>query len=55
MRLHELWSDDSAQDIAEYAMMLAILLITVIVVIQAIGTNALAVFSRLAVALKSVV
>jgi Flp pilus assembly pilin Flp len=44
--LYRLWSNDEAQDVAEYAMMLAIILVLVIAIMQAIGTNANNVFSK---------
>ncbi len=42
----ELWQDDGGQDVAEYALMLAILLVMVVPVIRAIGTSADHVFSK---------
>jgi len=46
--LHELWSGDSGQDIAEYAVMLATILIIVVVTVRMIGGNANNVFSTVA-------
>jgi Flp pilus assembly pilin Flp len=43
-----LWLDDSAQDIAEYALLLAVILVIVITVVTAIGTNANTIFSKAA-------
>ena len=43
-----LWSDDSAQDIAEYAVMLAVILVIVVGTIRLIGSNANTVFSQVA-------
>jgi len=43
-----LWQDDSAQDIAEYALLLAVILVIVITVVTAIGTNANTIFSKAA-------
>jgi Flp pilus assembly pilin Flp len=43
-----LWSDDSAQDIAEYAVMLAVILVLVVGTIRLVGTNANNVFSSVA-------
>ena len=40
-----LWSDEQGQDIAEYAVMLAVILIIVVGTIRLIGSNANAVFS----------
>ncbi len=35
-----LWSDDSGQDIAEYAVMLAVILVLVVGTVRLIGSNA---------------
>jgi Flp pilus assembly pilin Flp len=43
-----LWNDDSGQDIAEYALLLAVILVIVITVVTAIGTNANTIFSNAA-------
>jgi pilus assembly protein Flp/PilA len=43
-----LWHDDSGQDVAEYAVMLAVVLIIVIGTIQLIGSKANTVFSETA-------
>jgi Flp pilus assembly pilin Flp len=43
-----LWSDDSGQDIAEYAVMLAVILVIVVGTIRLVGTNANNVFSSVA-------
>ena len=40
-----LWSDQSGQDIAEYAVMLAVILVIVVGTIRLVGTNANNVFS----------
>lgn len=50
--LRAMWSDDQGQDIAEYALMLAVILVIVILTVQAIGTNANTVFSKVASALS---
>jgi len=47
-RLLALWSDESGQDIAEYAVMLAVILIIVIGTIRLVGSNANNVFSSVA-------
>ena len=52
--IRRLWNDESGQDIAEYATMLAIILIVTLVTIRAIGENATTIYSRLAVVLESV-
>jgi Flp pilus assembly pilin Flp len=44
----EVWSDDRGQDIAEYAVMLAVILVLVVGTIQLIGSNASNVFSQIA-------
>ncbi len=43
-----LWPDESGQDIAEYAVMLAVILIIVIGTIRLVGSNANNVFSSVA-------
>jgi Flp pilus assembly pilin Flp len=42
------WRDEEGQDIAEYAVMLAVILVIVIGTIRLIGTNANNVFSSVA-------
>jgi Flp pilus assembly pilin Flp len=46
--LRKAWSDDQGQDIAEYAVMLAAILIIVVGTIRLIGSNANTVFSQAA-------
>jgi Flp pilus assembly pilin Flp len=46
--LRSLWSDDKGQDIAEYAVMLAVILVLIVGTIRLIGTNANNVFSSAA-------
>jgi len=43
-----LWSEDAGQDIAEYAVMLAVILVLVVGTIRLIGTNANNAFSNVA-------
>jgi len=43
-----LWSEEEGQDIAEYAVMLAVILVIVVGTIRLIGTNANNVFSSVA-------
>jgi Flp pilus assembly pilin Flp len=43
-----LWRNDEGQDIAEYAVMLAVILVIVIGTVRLIGTNANNVFSQVA-------
>lgn len=45
-RLLQLWNDESGQDIAEYAVMLAVILVIVVGTIRLIGSNANNVFSQ---------
>jgi Flp pilus assembly pilin Flp len=44
--LEQLWKDESGQDIAEYAVMLAVILVIVVGTIRLIGSNANNVFSQ---------
>jgi len=46
--LRRFWLEDEAQDIAEYAMMLAVILVIVVGTIRLIGGNVNNVFSSLA-------
>lgn len=46
--LNRLWSDEQGQDIAEYAVMLAVVLVIVVGTIRLIGGNANNVFSEVA-------
>ena len=43
-----LWTNDTGQDIAEYAVMLAVLLVIVVGTIRLIGSNSNTVFSQVA-------
>ena len=43
-----LWREEQGQDIAEYAVMLAVILVIVVGTIRLIGTNANTVFSSVA-------
>jgi len=43
-----LWLNEEGQDIAEYAVMLAVILVIVIGTVRLIGTNANTVFSQVA-------
>jgi Flp pilus assembly pilin Flp len=51
--LQNLWSNDEGQDIAEYAVMLAVILVIVVGTIRLIGTQANNVFSQTASAIGS--
>ena len=46
--LRNIWSDETGQDIAEYAVMLAVILVIVVGTIRLIGSNANNVFSNVA-------
>jgi Flp pilus assembly pilin Flp len=46
--LRDVWSSDEGQDIAEYAVMLAVILVLVIGTIRLVGGNANNVFSSVA-------
>lgn len=48
MFFHQLWSDERGQDVAEYAVMLAVVLVIVVGTIRLIGGNANNVFSSVA-------
>ena len=50
--LSKLWSNDQGQDIAEYAVMLAVILVIVVGTIRLIGSNANNVFSQAASAIQ---
>jgi Flp pilus assembly pilin Flp len=43
-----IWADEQGQDIAEYAVMLAVILVLVIGTVRLIGTNSNTVFSQVA-------
>jgi Flp pilus assembly pilin Flp len=44
--IRQLWSEDQGQDVAEYAVMLAVILVIVIGTVRLIGGNANNVFSQ---------
>ncbi|HST09074.1 MAG TPA: hypothetical protein VLL05_01760 [Terriglobales bacterium] len=46
--IRRLWWDEQGQDIAEYAVMLAVILVIVVGTIRLIGSNANTVFSQVA-------
>ena len=50
--LHRLCSEESGQDIAEYAVMLAVILVIVIGTVRLIGSNANTVFSQVGSAIQ---
>jgi len=46
--IHRIWSDEQGQDIAEYAVMLAVILVLVVGTIRLVGSNANNAFSAAA-------
>jgi Flp pilus assembly pilin Flp len=44
--IRRLWTEESGQDVAEYAVMLAVILVIVIGTVRLIGSNANNVFSQ---------
>jgi Flp pilus assembly pilin Flp len=50
--LQRLWNDEQGQDIAEYAVMLAVILVIVVGTIRLIGGNANNVFSSVGSAIQ---
>ncbi len=50
--LQQLWKDERGQDIAEYAVMLAVILVIVVGTIRLIGSNANNVFSQVGSAIQ---
>lgn len=46
--IHRLWCEQEGQDIAEYAVMLAVILVIVVGTVRLIGSNANNVFSSVA-------
>jgi Flp pilus assembly pilin Flp len=51
-RLGKLWSDEDGQDIAEYSVMLAVILVIVVGTVRLIGSNAGNVFSQVGSSLQ---
>jgi pilus assembly protein Flp/PilA len=50
--IRRLWTNEEGQDIAEYAVMLAVILVLVVGTVQLIGSNSNSVFSNVASALQ---
>jgi Flp pilus assembly pilin Flp len=50
--LKSLWSDEQGQDIAEYSVMLAVILVIVVGTVRLIGSNAGNVFSQVGSSLQ---
>jgi len=51
-RSNPLWSNEEGQDVAEYSMMLAVILVIIVSAIRLIGTNAGNVFSQVGSAIQ---
>jgi Flp pilus assembly pilin Flp len=51
--LYRLWSEEEGQDIAEYAVMLAVILVIVVGTVRLIGGNSNNVFSNVASSIGS--
>jgi Flp pilus assembly pilin Flp len=50
--LNRLWSSEEGQDVAEYAVMLAVILVIVVSTVRLIGSNAGNVFSQVGSAIQ---
>jgi Flp pilus assembly pilin Flp len=50
--LRPLWSEENGQDIAEYSVMLAVILVIVVGTVRLIGSNANNVFSQVGSAIQ---
>jgi Flp pilus assembly pilin Flp len=50
--IRRLWSEEAGQDIAEYAVMLAVILVLVVGTVRLIGSNANTAFSNVASSLQ---
>lgn len=50
--IKQLWSDEEGQDIAEYSVMLAVILVIVVGTVKMIGSNANTVFSQVGSAIQ---
>jgi pilus assembly protein Flp/PilA len=50
--IERIWSEDQGQDIAEYAVMLAVILVLVVGTIRLVGSNANTVFSNVGSAVQ---
>jgi Flp pilus assembly pilin Flp len=50
--LNKLWSGEEGQDVAEYAVMLAVILVIVVSTVRLIGSNAGNVFSQVGSAIQ---
>jgi Flp pilus assembly pilin Flp len=52
-KIRQLWTEESGQDVAEYAVMLAVILVIVIGTVKLIGSNANNVFSQVGSSMQS--
>ncbi|HEV2399696.1 MAG TPA: hypothetical protein VGS27_22325 [Candidatus Sulfotelmatobacter sp.] len=50
--IKQLWTDEEGQDIAEYSVMLAVILVIVVGTVRLIGSNANNVFSQVGSAIQ---
>ena len=50
--IQRIWSEDQGQDVAEYAVMLAVILVLVVGTIRLVGSNANTVFSNVGSAVQ---
>lgn len=50
--IKQLWSDEEGQDVAEYSVMLAVILVIVVGTVRMIGSNANNVFSQVGSAIQ---
>jgi Flp pilus assembly pilin Flp len=50
--VHKMWKDEHGQDIAEYAVMLALILVLVVGTVKLVGSNANNAFSSVASSLQ---
>jgi Flp pilus assembly pilin Flp len=50
--LRNLWSDEQGQDVAEYSVMLAVILVIVVGAVRLIGSNANGIFSQVGSAIQ---
>jgi Flp pilus assembly pilin Flp len=50
--LNELWANEEGQDVAEYSIMLAVILVIVVGTVRLIGSNAGNVFSQVGSAIQ---
>jgi Flp pilus assembly pilin Flp len=50
--LNRLWSDEQGQDVAEYSVMLAVILVIVVGTVRLIGSNSSNIFSQVGSSLQ---